>query len=523
LKLFISYPSEHRDEVEPVVLALRNRGHKVFFDKSDLPPGQEYDDQIEAAIRSCTAMVVFVAPTSFAAGRYQSSELEIARRRWRSAHRHVLPVSLAATSLEDVPPYLKSVTILEPEGNLAAEVASAVSRLSRWNWKHVSTLVGVAMVAGLAITSTLLLAPSWQLPSEVTEQMASSVVDRVIQEADKVHIRTIVRPKDARPFIFVVYESGRDIVFATIKWRDGQWRLVRTIRDDLHNFQVSSWKLDVDLDSKSIVFSGCGPNQCGDVWGYLFYQFELDRGWLLKASSNESGARITAPAGLPAVAADLFEFEYHFYGAKVAELELELDPSIDAAILVFPRKRVLAPLWKRNGKNSDKDRSIERLFACALGAPLDTTIERIYREDVNGDGRAEWLVQTAADSQSSQRLYSVTGASPRKLCEKSLTVEILSQVPPTRGPGSTKANPATLIIEDPRDVDSAWTRLALYPIPGQLPYVLVGGYGGTGAMPFWYVSQATPEGRFARRQRTDAIEDMLNEAFPKFIEPQSMR
>ena len=79
---------------EYIVLALRNRGYSVFFDRDDLPPGQEYDDQIEAAIRSCTAMVFFITPNSFAAGRYQASELEVARRRWPSPHRHVLPVYL---------------------------------------------------------------------------------------------------------------------------------------------------------------------------------------------------------------------------------------------------------------------------------------------------------------------------------------------------------------------------------------------------------------------------------------------
>jgi hypothetical protein len=467
-------------------------------------------------------MVVFIAPTSFAAGRYQASELEIARKRWPSAHRHVLPVSIAATKLEVIPPYLKSVTILEPAGNLAAEVASAVTKLSRWNWKQVSTLVGVAMVAGLAITSTLLLAPSWQVPSEVTEQMANSVIDKLIPEADKVHIKNIVRPKDARPFLFVVYESGRDIVFTAIKWRDGQWTIVRTIRDNFYDFQVSSWKAEVDLDSKSIVFSGCGPNQCSDVWGYLFYQFELDRGWLLKASSGQSGPSITAPAGFPEKATDLFNFEYHFYREKVAKLEP--DASIDAAILAFPRKRVVAPLWKKGSEETDKDRSIEKLFTCALGLPRDTSIDRIYREDANGDGRVEWLVQTATGSQSLKRLHSLAGGSPQQLCAKPLAAAILERNRhSTRGAGNTTVNYVTQIFEDPRDVDAAWTRLALYPIPGQLPYVLVGGYGGSGAFPFWYVLQTTREGRFARRQGTDAIENMFNEAFPKFLEPQTMR
>ena len=491
MRLFISYPSECRSEVEPVVLALRNRGHKVFFDRDDLPPGQEYDDQIETAIRSCTAMVVFITPNSFAAGRYQASELEVARRRWPSAHRHVLPVSLAGTNLDVIPPYLKSVTILEPAGNLAAEVSRAVAGLSRWNWKRLSALVGVIMVAGLTFTVALLVAPSSKPPKEVTEQMANTVVDELLPEADKVHIKKIVRAENARPFLFVAYESGRDIVFAAIKWRDGQWRAVRTIRDNFDDFTVSSWELEVDLNSKSIVFSGCRPKMCSDAWGYLYYQFELDREWLLKASSRESGSEITAPVGLPERAGDLFNFERRFYKTKVSELET--DASIDATILAFPRRRMIPPLWEKGDEETEKDLSIKKRFLHALGSPVDTWVERIYREDFNGDGRVEWLVQTATSRQSLKRLYTLN------------------------------ADHAMQIFEDPGEVDSAWTRLALYPIPEQAPYVVVGGYGGSGAFPFWYVLQTTREGRFTRRPATDAIENMLNEAFPRFLEGQVTR
>ena len=516
MRLFISYPSECRREVEPVVLALRNRGHKVFFDRDDLPPGQEYDEQIEAAIRSCTAMVIFITPNSFAAGRYQVSELEVARRLWPSAHRHVLPVSLAATTLEVVPSYLKSVTILDPAGNLAAEVSRAVASLSRWNWKRLSALASITIVAGLAFTAALLVAPSSRAPKEVTEQMADTVVDELIPEAKKVHIKKIVRADNTRPFLFVVYESGRDIVFVAIKWRDGQWRIVRTIRDNFDDFAVSSWELEIDLNSSSIVFFGCHPHWCSDAWGYFFYQFELDRAWLLKASRDESGPKITTPVGFPERARDLFNFEHRLYRTKVPELET--DASIDAAILAFPRRRIVPPMKEERDEETPKDRIIKKLFVCALALPSNTTVDRIYREDFNGDGRVEWLVQTAADNQSQKCLYVVTGESPRRLCEESLVASIRGRAThQISGSGDKIKNYAVRIFEDPREVDSAWTRLALYPIPEQPPYVVIGGYGGSGAFPFWYVLQATRKGEFARRPTTDAIQNMVNEAFPSFM------
>ena len=41
----------------------------------------------------------------------------------------VLPVMAVPTPLENVPNYLKVVTILEPEGSMAAEVRAAVDRM----------------------------------------------------------------------------------------------------------------------------------------------------------------------------------------------------------------------------------------------------------------------------------------------------------------------------------------------------------------------------------------------------------
>jgi hypothetical protein len=42
MRVFLSYSSEDRNLVEPISLALCAQGHRVFFDRSDLPDGRRY-------------------------------------------------------------------------------------------------------------------------------------------------------------------------------------------------------------------------------------------------------------------------------------------------------------------------------------------------------------------------------------------------------------------------------------------------------------------------------------------------
>lgn len=129
MQIFLSYASEDKEIAEPIAFSLRARGHKVFFDRDDLPPGGEYDIRIEKAVERSALFVFLITPDSILKGRFTLTELEFARRKWGSGDGHVLPVLAKATPLEEIPNFLKSVTILEPAGNIAAEVASAVEPL----------------------------------------------------------------------------------------------------------------------------------------------------------------------------------------------------------------------------------------------------------------------------------------------------------------------------------------------------------------------------------------------------------
>ncbi|MCI4663194.1 MAG: toll/interleukin-1 receptor domain-containing protein [Neomegalonema sp.] len=129
MKVFVSYASEQRAIVEPIAAAIRERGHSVFFDRSDLPEGSSYHDRIAAAVTAADALVFAVSPESVQEKRYTLTELLYAERKWPSPGGRVLPVIVAETPIDDLPAYLKSVNLLHPRGNLAAETAFALDRM----------------------------------------------------------------------------------------------------------------------------------------------------------------------------------------------------------------------------------------------------------------------------------------------------------------------------------------------------------------------------------------------------------
>ena len=131
MKLFISYPSDQKDLAERLRLALEAEDHVVFTDRAELKEGEPYHEALREAIEDADALVFLITPRSVAPGSYALTELDIAQRRWRSARGRVLPVLASPTPLDGIPPYLRSVTLLQPKGDLVAETVAAVARLRR--------------------------------------------------------------------------------------------------------------------------------------------------------------------------------------------------------------------------------------------------------------------------------------------------------------------------------------------------------------------------------------------------------
>ncbi len=128
-KIFISYSRANKAPAEEIALALRAEGYTVFFDQTDLPPGQSFNDKIRSAIESSDVFIFLISPEALARGAYTLSELEIARSRWPNPGGSVLPVAVGRTSMSSIPAYLRATTIMEAKGNLAIETALAVRKL----------------------------------------------------------------------------------------------------------------------------------------------------------------------------------------------------------------------------------------------------------------------------------------------------------------------------------------------------------------------------------------------------------
>ncbi len=130
LRIFLSYSSAQHTIAEQVYLAMTTSGHDVFFDRTDLPVGREYNQAILDRIRSSDLMVFLISPESIADGAYTRTELRFARDTWPNPEGHVLPVLVAPTNFSDIPNFLKAVTILRPEGNHAAEISGIVNDIA---------------------------------------------------------------------------------------------------------------------------------------------------------------------------------------------------------------------------------------------------------------------------------------------------------------------------------------------------------------------------------------------------------
>ena len=180
MKLFLSYPSAQRPLAERLALALEAEGHAVFIDRSDLAAGEAFHQPLREAIAKADAMVFLVTPDAVKPGSYALAELEIARARWRQPSGRVLPVVVQATPLAALPPYLATVTLLEPRGDLVGETVAAVARLAarrrRWVW-------AVFAAAGLLVAAAGL---GWLQVKTRSEQAA----DRAARERDLAFARS---------------------------------------------------------------------------------------------------------------------------------------------------------------------------------------------------------------------------------------------------------------------------------------------------------------------------------------------
>ena len=112
--------------------------------------------RIERAVLASDLFIFLVSPEAVVKGKYTLTELSYARKKWPSASGRVLPVIVAPTPINSIPPFLRSVSIFEPEGNIAADTAAEAdkilqrsSRRSVWSFALLGAVTGVLSYVAL--------------------------------------------------------------------------------------------------------------------------------------------------------------------------------------------------------------------------------------------------------------------------------------------------------------------------------------------------------------------------------------
>lgn len=153
MRVFLSYASEQRPIAEHVCRLLESEGLDVFFDHEDLAAGDAYGARIRKSVERSHLFVFLVSRDSIARHSYARTELAIVETVPPRRRPQILPVLVEPVDLEQLPALIKPVTLLEPQGNLPAEVAARIGEvrnaLKRRRLQRSAAAVAVALVAGV--------------------------------------------------------------------------------------------------------------------------------------------------------------------------------------------------------------------------------------------------------------------------------------------------------------------------------------------------------------------------------------
>lgn len=124
--IFLSYASEDFSVAQQLYFALVNLKHRVFFDKQSLKPGEEFNFEIIDNIRESDFAILLLSQDFLSEGSYCRTELKIIQSNWPIPSGKIFPVIIREISFDILPDYIKSVTVLKPDGNLIAETVRII-------------------------------------------------------------------------------------------------------------------------------------------------------------------------------------------------------------------------------------------------------------------------------------------------------------------------------------------------------------------------------------------------------------
>ena len=184
MRVFLSYSSADRPIAEKIHVALEAAGHEVFFDRDSLPAGESFDVRILDEIERSDLFIFLLSPASIQAGAYALTELGFARHRWANPAGRVLPVVIREIDLHALPVYLRPVTLLEPEGDVAAEVVAAVHELSRRGWRRAKWVMMALAIIAIAVAIGYYIVQMREHECRLVASEARAFADRMTDHAN---------------------------------------------------------------------------------------------------------------------------------------------------------------------------------------------------------------------------------------------------------------------------------------------------------------------------------------------------
>lgn len=130
MKAFLSYASEQKDLAHDLAQRLKSAGMGVFFDRDSIAPSDPFDTFIRQAIADVDIFIFLASPDSLKSGAYTLTELGFAQERWPAASGRVITVLIGGLTVESLPNYLRSVSVLQPVGDIIAETVAVVSKIA---------------------------------------------------------------------------------------------------------------------------------------------------------------------------------------------------------------------------------------------------------------------------------------------------------------------------------------------------------------------------------------------------------
>ncbi len=166
MRIFLSYASQDRAIAQSIHRALLEQGHDVFFDREALPAGEEFHIGIRQAIERSDLFIFLTSENAIDPGSYTLNELDIAEKAIKQASGRLLPVMLQPISMDRLPAFVKSVTLLQSLGNIPAAVADAVHRIDQKHRRRFFVKIGASVAAIALIAAVAWFARTSGAPAE---------------------------------------------------------------------------------------------------------------------------------------------------------------------------------------------------------------------------------------------------------------------------------------------------------------------------------------------------------------------